>query len=238
MSVSEQPWYLRGRGRGSPQPRAPTAIRGQGSGKDWHEGPSVSTRDWRAAPLLWGRSPCQRDVRHRVCRINTHPLYTSCCLSGIAAQSLFLNSLLYYTGQQIVMACLPPCQGCCLPVRPGEQGVLHTVQGAPCLGMERRVGYGHKSACLPHPRLRPWRVQANRDARLHLCCCKPAAGYASTRVPQGVLSSCINGMPVLLGACGLQEVKELRVGCSVTKSTRHWCQRNRIGAGGRTSSHG
>lgn len=32
--VSDQPWYL-----------LPSTIHGQGSGKDWHEGPTVSTRD-------------------------------------------------------------------------------------------------------------------------------------------------------------------------------------------------
>lgn len=126
VRVSGQPRYLRGRARGSPQPCAPTAIHGKG--------PSVSTRDWRRVPLLWGRSPRQRGIRHRACRINTHPLYTSHCLSGMAAQSLFLNSLLYYTGQQIATACLLPCQGCHSPVRPGEQGVLHTARGPPLPG--------------------------------------------------------------------------------------------------------
>lgn len=56
------------------------------------------------------RSQCQRGSGRRVCkyRVNTHPLYTSRCLSGTAAQSLFLNSLLYYTRQQIATACPPP----------------------------------------------------------------------------------------------------------------------------------
>lgn len=56
------------------------------------------------------RSPWQRGSGRRVCkcRVNTHPLYTSRCLSGTAAQSLFLNSLLYYTCQQIATACPPP----------------------------------------------------------------------------------------------------------------------------------
>lgn len=60
------------------------------------------------------RSPCQRGVRRRACRINTHPLYTSRCLSGTAAQSLFLNSLLYYTRQQIATACPPHIAGAAL----------------------------------------------------------------------------------------------------------------------------
>ena len=191
--------------------------------------------------LCFGASPhASGAIRHRACRINTHPLYTSHCLSGIAAQSLFLNSLLYYTGQQMATACLPPCQGRCSPARPGEQAVLHTAQGAPCpgTGTGHRVGYRHEPARVPCHRLRPRRVQANQGARLHLCCCERAAGYAGTRVPQGVSSRCINGMPVLLGARGLREANELRVGRSVTKSARRWCQRNRIGAGGRTSSRG
>lgn len=216
----------------------PTTIRGHGSGKGWHEGPSASTRDRRAAPLLWGRSPCQQGIRRRACRINTHPLYTSHCLSGIAAQSLFLNSLLYYTGQQIATASLPPCQGCHSPARPGEQGVLQTTPGAPCPGTGCRVGYGHELPRLPRHRLRPRQLQANRGAWLRLCCCESAAGYTGTRVPWGVPSHCISGMPLLLGARGLREVNELRAGRSMTKSTRHWCWRYRIGVGRRTSSHG
>lgn len=169
-----------------------------------------------------GRSPCQWGIRHRACRINTHPLYTSRCLSGIAAQSLFLNSLLYYTGQQIATVCLLPCQGCCSPARPGEQGVLRTAQGPPgtSLRLSPDAGSGHG-----------W-------CRLHWCCCELAAGYAGTRVPQGVSSRGINGMPVLRGAHGSQEVNEPRAGCSVTKSACCWCRCNRIGAGGRTSSRG
>lgn len=129
VSISKKPWYLRGRARGSPHPPTPAAICDQSGCKGRHEGPSSSSRDRQAVPLLWGRSPCQRGVRHRACRINTHPLYTSRCLSGIAAQSLFLNSLLYYTGRQIAAACLLPCQGCCSPARPGEHAVLHTAWG-------------------------------------------------------------------------------------------------------------
>lgn len=38
----------------------------------------AGTREWRVVPLLWGRSPRQRDIRHRVCRIKYTPaLYIS-----------------------------------------------------------------------------------------------------------------------------------------------------------------
>lgn len=86
------------------------------------------------------RSRCQRGVRRRACRINTHPLYTSHCLSGTAAQSLFLNSLLYYTRQQIATACPPPYRGCRSPC---------TSQRAPSTGTGHGMGSGHPPAPLP-----------------------------------------------------------------------------------------
>lgn len=132
--------------------------------------PSALHSQARRAPASGARAlgqvPWQRGGRHRACRINTHPLYTSHCLSGIAAQSLFLNSLLYYTGHEIAAACLLPDLACCSPTHPREQAVPHTACGAPSdtagcrMGMTSLVSSGSGTA--------------NRGAWLHLCCWEPA----------------------------------------------------------------
>lgn len=130
----------------------------------------AGSRERRAVPLLWGRSPWQRGVRHRACRINTHPLYTSHCLSGIAAQSLFLNSLLYYTGQKIAAACLLPGRACCSPTYPREQAVPHTAWGAPWPGTGVGCRVGTTSLVSPgsgHGR----HSQLGRLAAFVLLCC-------------------------------------------------------------------
>lgn len=194
----------------------------------------AGTREWRVVPV-------QQDIRHRACRINTHPslrltFYTSQCLSGSAAQSLFLNSLLYYTGQKIVAAWLLPGQACCSATHPRDRASCpHRAWRVPCpvTGVRCRVGCAWPG---PHPSLQAEATAGTAywGAWLHLCCCEPAAG---TRVLlQSVSSHWIRGMPVLLRACSLREVNELKVSHSITKCACCWCQYHLMGAGKRTSS--
>lgn len=159
----------------------------------------AGTRKRRVVPLLWDRSARQQDIRHRACRINTHPLctphflYVSMPFRHCSSKSIFkLPPLLHR----------PEDSGSLTPARLGVL-LSHPPQGASC-PPQGMAGTQPSDGCEVQGELWVGRTSlfspGSGHSRhsilgclavfvLHLCCCEPAAG---TRVPlQSVSSHCI-----------------------------------------------